>query len=71
MNYIKQIKQKRIMELELSQAEVDERAGLSTNTMYKFEKGKIKNITIIEKIAKFFGGQIRIDFGGFCDELQM
>jgi DNA-binding XRE family transcriptional regulator len=63
MNYIKQIKQKRIMELELSQAEVDEWAGLSTHTMYKFEKGKIKNITIIEKIVKFFGGQIRIDFG--------
>jgi DNA-binding XRE family transcriptional regulator len=54
MNYIKQIKQKRIMELELSQAAFDELAGLSANTMNKFEKGKIQNVTKIEKIIDFF-----------------
>jgi DNA-binding XRE family transcriptional regulator len=54
MNYIKQIKQKRIMELELSQAEVDGLAGLSTHTMYKFEKGQIQNVRIIGKIIDFF-----------------
>lgn len=68
MRYIDQIKQKRIFDLKLTQDEVDKAAGLSKKTMCKFESGKIRNTRIVEKIAKFFGGEIIIDFTGGNDE---
>lgn len=61
MDYIKQLRMKRC-EREMTQGDVDKDANLSQHTMFKFEKGQIKNITIIKKIAEFFGGEIVINF---------
>jgi DNA-binding XRE family transcriptional regulator len=58
-----QLRMKRL-ELRLSQREVDEKAGLSTHTMFKLENGRVRNMAIISKVANFLGGVIRIDFGG-------
>lgn len=58
-----QLRMKRL-ELRLSQREVDEKAGLSIHTMFKLENGRVRNVAIIDKIASFLGGTIRIDFGG-------
>lgn len=59
--YIEAIIEKRFKR-RMSQAEVDRQAGLSRRTMHKFEKGQIRNITIIKKIAAFFDViEIRFD----------
>jgi DNA-binding XRE family transcriptional regulator len=58
---IKQVKMRRHF-MEMSQEEVNNKAGLSTHTMHKFEKGKINNLKTIIKIVNALGGEIRINF---------
>lgn len=63
MGYEMQLKLKRI-EMGLTQEEVDKKIGYADQTTSKIERGMIANVNIIKRLVEFYGGQIRIDFGG-------
>ncbi len=39
----------------MTQEESDNKAHVSRQTTYKFEKGQIKNVAIIEKLCQIYG----------------
>lgn len=45
----------------MSQTESDEKAGVSFQTTYKFEKGLIRNVAIIEKLCQLHGYKLGIE----------
>lgn len=45
----------------MTQEESDNLAGVSRQTTYKFEKGQIRNVTLIEKLCALHGYKLGIE----------